>query len=207
MINFLSFAMGRYSVLLLASLGACQSASESRPALPPATVPAAAPTQRPSLSPEQTAVSFFTYYKRHRAALNALNLVANLADEDTTRAYAIDFDQTAQFVNTLQASGCVSPTYLEQWDHYFHRWADSLQRHPMSQGDVDGFAYELVLASQDGDEYVDKIGRVPKQVRYPAPDRALVTADFSTNPQLSNKKLFHLRHYAKGWLIDSITSE
>lgn len=198
------------SVSALLGLGACGEGPRSAPAaqavLPavPTTISRPAPDQTTADSATQLAVRYFAWYQRHRTEANCFEFLASASDADTTQSAGVRFTQVNRFLRLLRSSNCVSAAYLHDWDTYFHQQADKL-RDVSADGDaVEGFDFELVLYSQEGDYYLKKMARVPKKVTFPAPGRAVVTAIFPADPSLTDNKVFHLRRYASGWLIDSI---
>jgi hypothetical protein len=194
----------------LLSLSACREGA--RPAQPAqATLPAVpTPTRRPAPgkaaadSATQLAVRFFAWYQRHRSEANDIQFLASASDADTTQSAGVSFPQVNRFLGLLRSSNCVSAAYLQNWDAYFHRQADEL-RDVSADGDlVAGFDFELVLHSQEGDHYLEQMARVPKKVTFPTTGRAVVTAVFPFGSTIPDNKVFHLRRYRSGWLIDSI---
>jgi hypothetical protein len=194
---------------VLLGLGACNHAPGSAPATTPIAPAVPPPISPPALSEAaadsatQTAVRFFAWYQRHRVQANGFSFLSSALDADTTQAAGVSFPQVNQFLRLLRSSNCVSAAYLNDWDAYFHQQADELHYASIDGDLVSGFDFELVLYSQEGDHYLERMAKVPKKVTRPASDRAVVTALFSADSSPDNK-VFYLRRYTSGWLIDSI---
>jgi hypothetical protein len=157
--------------------------------------------------PTQTAIRYFTWYKHNQDRINQVSqdyFIDNDEGLDTTKFMVVDYLKAEEYLATLQSSGCVSEAYVAAGRRYIRQWGDSLLAHPQFEGAPEGFDADLVLSSQDGDDYLNNIGQAPKTVRYPAPNRAVVRAEYSTRPGWSAQQVFYLTRYASGWLIDSI---
>jgi hypothetical protein len=207
--------MKKAVLLLLAGAAACHSkepAAEQAPApRPPAQVAA-----RPQGPEVQAAIGYYRWYARNSERLNKIQLVdgGSTSPRDTGNFYAVDFKGTERYLAALRKSGYVSPVYLADWRAYFRRQNDSLRLHPQNDGPPAGFEFDLVVHSQEPDEYLQHIAQVPLRMTHPTPTRALVVADF-TRPatpdmpdnNMPDKRLFYLQRYATKWLIDSIGVE
>ena len=210
--------MKKAVLLLLAGAAAChpkepvaEQAAAAAPT-PPAQVAPASP-QGPEV---QAAIGYYRWYARNSERLTKIQLVdgSGTSPRDTGNFYAVDFKATARYLAELRKSGYVSPPYLADWRAYFRRQNDSLRLHPQDDGPAAGFEFDLVVHSQEPDEYLQHIAQVPLRVTHPTPTRALVVADF-TRPatpdmpdnNMPDKRLFYLQRYATKWLIDSIGVE
>lgn len=203
--------MKKAILLLLVGVAAChptEPAAEQAAAPTPAAKVAPARPQGPEV---QVATGFYRWYARNSERLNKIQLVegGSTSPRDTGHFYAVDFKGTEHYLAELRKSGYVSPVYLADWRAYFRHQNDSLRLHPQNDGPAAGFEFDLIVHSQEPDEYLQHIAQVPLRVTHPTPTRALAVADFTQPeaPDMPNKRLFHLQRYATKWLIDSIGME
>ena len=197
--------MKQLLLLLVLALGACQPTTE------PATVatPAAGPTPKPAgaaTPAAQTAVRFLTWYKQQYESVNRVYFLDNLDGNDTTKFYAVNPAATETYLEALRKSNCLSDACLNRWRRYIRQQGDSLRVHPQNDGPPEGFAFDLVLHSQEPEIYWNGIGKASLTTTYPSAGRAVVTADFSSKPDMPDQRLFYLRQYPAGWRIDSINT-
>lgn len=210
--------MKKAVLLLLVGAAAChpKEPAAEQAAAPAPTPPAQTAPAHPQGPEVQAAIGYYRWYARNGERLNKIQLVdgGSTSPSDTSNFYAVDFKGTERYLAELRKSGYVSPAYLADWRAYFRRQNDSLRLHPQNDGPPAGFEFDLVVHSQEPDEYLQHIARVPLRVTHPTPTRALVVADF-TRPatpdmpdnNVPDKRLFYLQRYATKWLIDSIGVE
>ena len=186
----------RNAVLVLAlAAAACQSPTER--ATPPA------PAQTP---PARTAVQFLHWYRHQLRAADSIPLLDNATGQRPGQFYRVNFAQTEAYLALLQHGGYVSAAYLTKWRRYFRQQDEALRRHPQNEGPPPGFDFDLVTNSQEPSLYLAGASKAQLVTAYPAPQRALVTATFRVDSTQTNRRLFYLRQYPAGWLIDSIAA-
>lgn len=201
--------MRKIIFLLPLSLVSCHSTTDSGAASPPPQAKPAAsqqakPAGAPSPAAAQTASKFLRWYKQHYESVNQHYFLNNADGRDTTKFYSVNPAATEIYLAALRKSNCLSEACLGRWRRYIQQQGDSLRIHPQNDGPPHGFDFDLVLHSQEPDIYWDGIGRAPLTTTYPSANRVLVTADFSSSPDMPDQLLFYLRHYPVGWRIDSI---
>ncbi|QNE41929.1 DUF3828 domain-containing protein (plasmid) [Hymenobacter sp. NBH84] len=188
------------SLLLLA---ACTT--DSTTSTPAQMPPSATRAQQAVASPPQTVVAFLRWYQQRHEQLNTMPTVPAANDADTTNPYAVDFQAVDRYLQLLQRSGRVAPTYLLTQRRYFQYAQDSLQAHPQTDGPPSGLDYDRVLFTQDAEGQVALLLRSqPTQVSM-SQDSAQVLyrwqeSEMSEGPNLT----FSLVRHNGQWLINAI---
>lgn len=187
-------------LLLLTACTTDSTTSTSAQLPPPATR-----AQQAVASPTETVAAFLRWYQQHQQQLNTMPTVPAANDADTANLYVVDFQMVDRYLQLLQRSGQVTPTYLLTQRRYFHYAQDSLQAHPQTDGPPSGLDYDRVLFTQDAEGQVALLLRTrPAQVSL-SQDSAQVLyrwqeSEMSEGPNLT----FSLVQHNGQWLINAI---
>lgn len=154
--------------------------------------------------PEDIPFKFLIWYKANKDKLRAFEMVNNAGEEsfDSTKFYAVNFQETEKYLSAVEKSGFVSSIFIENWRKYFVMAEKQFKLSPQNDGPPENFEYDLLLQSQDADEDLEVIEKSKMLSKTVQNERAVIILVLPFGQQLK----FTLSRVSENWLIDSMES-
>jgi hypothetical protein len=152
-------------------------------------------------------VQFLQWYQHHLRMADSIPFIDNATGQRPGKFYRVNFPQAEVYLALLQQSGYVSAAYLTKGRRYFRQQDEALRQHPQNEGPPPGFDFDLVTSSQEPSIYLQGASKARLRTAYPTVQQAIVTADFRVDSTEMDRRIFYLRQYPTGWLIDSIAAD
>ena len=156
--------------------------------------------QHDPTTPQQVIIKFLKWYKVN---LNKANNFPFLV-KDSAGNFMVNKTASADYLNFLKTSRCISQKYIEHWKVFFNDKATELSEHP-NQSDVpDGFDIDFVLITQEPDIILNKIANLKFKIVSMNEKVALIGVTLPSDKSVQYE--FEMYKSKAGWQIGYISS-
>lgn len=146
----------------------------------------------------QKVIQFLKWYKQNYSKARDFEFIKT----DAKGNYQVNLNDCKRYLDTLKSSGCISGSYIKDWQKYFDDKAAYLAENPQNEGPPEGFDYDLVLITQEPELVLDNIRKLKYKVLKCTSTKATVgvTGKFGVDYE------FEMSKSGKVWLIDYIST-
>ncbi|MFL5764971.1 MAG: hypothetical protein ACJ77K_13590 [Bacteroidia bacterium] len=184
------------SFLILFSLGLFACSQSQKP------VEAADTKSQISLEeqPARTVIEMIEWYAKHQDVRGCLVLNSCSDIWDSTKYYAVNFEATEMYLNSLKESGFFSEKYVENWRTYFKKANNDFKKDPQNDGPPEGFDYDFIMQGQDYETELENPRKATVKECTGDEHHKIVTLDFHTGCVMN----YELSNIDGKWKIDRI---